>query len=42
MNCEHCLNSPALDCAVAHAWQRLTGVFGRALRSVLARLAQLG
>jgi hypothetical protein len=42
MNCEHCLKSPALDCDFAHAWHRLSGVFGRALRSVLARLAQLG
>lgn len=42
MNCEHCLKPPALDCVVAHAWRRLVGAVGRAMRSVLASLAQLG
>ena len=42
MNCEHCLKPHALDCDVAHAWHRLVGAVGRALRSVFASLAQLG
>jgi hypothetical protein len=42
MNCEHCLNTHALDCGVAYAWHRLVGAVGRVLRSVLASLAQLG